>query len=257
MKITIDTRDIERMRKGLAQFSDRRFDSGLAEALNATARSIGDEWGGQLATRLDRPTVTTRQGSLVKRADVGRMVAEVRLKDALGAEGGKAPSEYLAPQEFGGDRTLKKFERALQARGSMPRGSKVVPGKYAKLDGFGNISRGQIVQVLNQLGSELSVGYRRVIGASVTKRAKSSARAGREYVAINKKVGRLSPGVYQRLHGDLLPVFFFVARTMYGRRLELREHGRRIAERELGTNVMRAMQKRMQTLLARGQGQPS
>lgn len=253
MNIDIDTRDIDRLRKGFGQFSDRRFQSGLAEALNRTARSIGDEWGGQLATRLDRPTATTRRGVLVKRADLGRMTAEIRLKDVIGGSGGKAPAEYLAPQEFGGQRTLKKFERALQARGAMPLGSKVVPGKYARLDGFGNVSRGQIVQVLNQLGADLSVGYKRVISASPAKQARAAARSGRQYVAIVKRTGRLSPGVYERKSGDLLPVFFYVTRATYGKRLELQGHGQRIAERDLGVNVMRAMQRRLQTLLAKGQ----
>ena len=254
MNIVIDTGDLAQLRQGLQQFSDRRFESGLAEALNKTARSIYDEWGGQLATRIDRPTQPTQRGAAISRADVGRLAAAVGLKDVLRGEQDAAPAEYLAPQEFGGDRKVKKFERALQAKGVMPPGSKVVPGKYAKIDGYGNIARGQIVQVLNQLGDQLSKGYRRVISVNAAKRARAASRAGRVYVAVPTKTGGLAAGIYERVGANLLPVFFFVARTRYGQRLALREHGLSIANRDLAINVQAAMQRRAETLMARGTG---
>ena len=195
MNIVIDTGDLAQLRQGLQQFSDRRFQSGLSEALNKTARAIYDEWGGQLATRIDRPTQPTRLGPSISRADVGRLAAAVGLKDMIRGQSEGAPSEYLAPQEYGGDRKVKKFERALQAQGVMPVGSKVVPGKYAMLDGYGNISKAQIVQVLNQLSDQLSKGYRRVISVNAAKRATAASRAGRVYVADreNRRVQIFSP----------------------------------------------------------------
>lgn len=255
MRISIDTTEIEALAVGLRGFSDRRLQSGIAEALNKTARAVADEWAGQMALRIDRPTSLTRRAVLVKRADVGALKAEVMIKDRL-EQSGLPPSEYLAPHEFGGDRSVKKFERALQSRGAMPSRSKVVPGEYAKLDGYGNISRGQIVQVLNQLGvgAGLSVGYKRVIGATAAVRARSAARAGRKYVALPQERGALAAGIYERQGEKLLPVFFFVTRTHYRKRLALMEHGQRIVQRELESQVWRAIDKRWQSLQARGGG---
>jgi alkylated DNA nucleotide flippase Atl1 len=250
MIISIDTRDIERLRLAFAQFSDRRFQSALAAGVNETAAAVRDEWAGQLQMRLDRPTVVTRKATRVDLADVGALVATVRLDSQLQSD--VQPAEYLATQEFGGDRRAKKFERALQASGAMPAGQKVVPGKHAKLDGFGNISRAQIVQVLNQLGAQLSVGYQRVIGATAGKRAKSAKRAGRVYVAVPRQFGKLEPGIYQRTDDAMLPVFFFVSRMRYGKRLRLMDHAQSVARRELPSRILGAIERRLQSLLRRG-----
>lgn len=253
MNITIDTREIEQLAKRVAGFSDRRFQSGLADALNKTARSVADEWAGQMRTKIDRPTSLTQRSVITTRADVGRLTAQISLRDAMPGPG-LPPDVYLAPQEFGGDRRIKKFEQALQSRGAMPRGHKVVPGKYATLDGYGNISRGQIVAVLNQLGAELSVGYRKVISASAAKRATAAARSGRVYLPLLKDRGKLAAGIYEKNQGRLLPVFFFVSRTRYGKRLALQEHGQVIVQRELAPQVMRAIERRLESLLRRQSG---
>lgn len=253
MRFTIDTSSLDNLRRGLANFSDRRFQSGLAEALNNTARAVRDEWGGQLYTRIDRPTQLTR--SAVKsreKADVGRLRAVVGLNDD--ASIATPPSEYLTTLETGGDRAVKKFERALQAKGSMPAGAKAVPAQYAARDAFGNIRRQQIVQILNQLGDNLSVGYQRVIGRTAAKRALAVKRAGRVYVAVPRQQGKLAPGVYERKGKALLPVLFYVSRTRYRKVLELEERAVRVVQRELPVQVSLAMEKRLQSLLRRAGG---
>jgi hypothetical protein len=252
MNITIT--GIAELRETLASFSDRRFESALAEAINETGKAVRDEWGGQLHTRIDRPTALTKGAAVLRRADVGRLVAEVEIRDSIKGSDALPPSVYLEPHEFGGDRQTKKFERALVAKGSMPAGHKAVPGQYAQLDAFGNVSRRQIVQVLNQLGADLSVGYKRVISANQAKRDKSAARAGRTYVAIPRAVGTLEAGIYQRQGRALLPVFFFVARTIYGRRLQLQDHAARMVPKVLPVALQRAIDRRITSLLRRSGG---
>ena len=249
MELRIDASDLVRLRGRLEQFSDRRWQSGLAAALTGAAFAIRGEWGGQIVTRLDRPTQLSRGAVRVDRADVGRLQAVVRLNGQAQAD--VQPAEYLATQEAGGDRRQKKFERALQASGAMPAGHKVVPGKGARLDQFGNIARGQIVQVLNQLGANLSVGYRQVIGRTAAKRAASADRAGRKYVAVPVARGGLKPGIYERTGRGMVPVFWFVRGTRYGKRLRLLEHARVVATRELPARIDAEMTRRMRSLIAR------
>lgn len=248
----IEVTGVAELRDALASFSDRRFQSALAEAINETGKAVRDEWGGQLHTRIDRPTALTRGATVMRRADVGRLVAEVEMRDSIRGSDALPPSAYLEPHEFGGDRQTKKFERALQARGAMPNGHRVVPGKYAKLDSFGNISRGQIVQVLNQLGASLSVGYQQVISRNQDKRKRSAAKAGRVYVPVPRAVGKLEAGVYERVGRTLRPVFFYVARTKYGRRLSLLDHAAVVVPKVLMASLERAIQERWESLHRRG-----
>lgn len=252
MRITIDAGDLARIRRDFSQFSDRRFESAVAEALNGVAFSVRRAWVQDLGASLERPTGLTRRSPLVERADVGRLTAVVYIDPKAPGGDGIPPEEYVGTQETGSaDRRLKKFERALQSSGAMPSGHKVVPGKHARLDGYGNISRGQIVQVLNQLGGALSAGYQRVIGRTQGKRKASAARAGRSYVAIPQPQGGLQPGIYQRVDRLLLPVFFFAPRTQYRRRLHLEAGADRVVSAELTPRLERALARRLATLEAR------
>lgn len=254
MRYEFDTRQLDELRQRFQQFSDTRFQSGLAAAVNETAFAVRDVWGGQIVTRLDRPTRLSSRAPQVVRADVGRLVAEIRLSDSVpGDPGGVAPSEYLATQARGAaDRRVKKFERALQSAGAMPAGWKVVPGRYAQRDAWGNISRHQIIEVLNQLGQDLSPGYQKVISRNAAKRAASAARAGRVYVAIPRRQGQLEAGVYYRdRRGNLLPVFFFVSRTRYAARLPLDGAAGKTVAQLLPAAINKAMAARLRTFTAK------
>ena len=252
MQIAVDTSDLVRLANSVKSFSGRRVESVIALALNRTAREIKDEWGGQLYTKIDRPTALTRGAAILgQRADIGRLSTSIALRDSV--ERGDPPSQYLLPQERGGGRELKQFERALIARGLMPAGARSVPGNYAELDQYGNVSRRQIVQVLNQIagGGRLSVGYRKVVSASAARRAKAAARAGRVYVALPVPNGGLKAGIYERKGGAMLPVFFYARSVRYGKRLALMEHGLAIARVRLQTNMDRAVSESLQRLLSK------
>ena len=252
MKLTIDTSALQQLASDLTGFSDRRLRAGLATALTRTARQIEDNWRGQLGGRFDRPTSLTVNAAVVQTASAEKLTAVVMLKDQA-RDRGLAPAEYLAPQEAGGARGIKKFERALQSQGSMPAGWRAVPAKYAQLDSYGNVSRSQIVQVLAQLGSAYSPGYQRVISKSAAKRTATALRRGREYVAIVKraKVGALAPGVYQRSGKDLLPVFIYVSRVAYTKRLALMTEGLAVARSQIGAQVKLALDEQFARLVAK------
>jgi hypothetical protein len=251
MRITIDTSELRTITQRL-QFSERRTRAVTATVLTRVARQIETDWRGQFEQRLDRATPLTKRGTVVQQATAATLQAVVKLRDSSTA-GSAVPSEYLAPQEFGGPRDLKKFERALQAQGSMPRGYRVVPAGGAKLDAYGNISRGQIVQVIAQLGRDFSPGYARVIGKTAAKRLAAAKRTGREYVAIlNNDRSRLEPGVYQRKGRGLVRVFAYVSNVSYRTRLRLVPDGLALARQQLPAQTRRAVGESLQRLLARG-----
>ena len=159
----------------------------------------------------------------------------------------------LRPLEVGGTRGQKRFESALIAAGAMPAGSKAVPGPACKIDSFGNPSRQQLVQVLNQLGAQLSPGYQRVIARSAAKRQRSATRSQRVYVAVPRAAKGLKPGVYERVgQRGLLAVFYFVTRVQYARRLDLMTDGVAYINRTLQQQLDRAIRESAGRLAARG-----
>lgn len=252
MKITVEIQGLKEVQGQLAGFSDRRLNAALATGLTRAAGVLAGDWRAQIGAKLDRPTPLTQRSVLVKRAEAASLQAEVLVRDQARA-GAVTPAEYLGTQESGGSRGLRKFERALIAQGSMPAGHKVVPGKYAKLDGFGNVSRGQIVQVIAQLGAQYSPGYQRVISKSAAKRAESAIRRGRNYVAllVRDDKGR-APGVYEIGKYGLRPVFFYVRSVAYQRRLDLLGQAGSRAPGEVRRQVERAIAEHAARLAAKG-----
>lgn len=227
MKVDIKIDGLADLKNMLSGFSDRRVRAVGAEASTGMVREIEQGWSRRLADRIDRPTPGTMKAIGVKKATARDSVAEVFIKDR-GQPGRLTPEQWLSHHEYGGDRLIRKFEQSLIRQGAMPSGCKVVPGAGAKLDAYGNISRGQIVQVLTQLGTQLSPGYQRVISKSVARRLAAAKRHGREYVAVARLEGRkgrpfyrLRPGVYERRGRELVPVFLYVSVLTYRKRLGL------------------------------------
>jgi len=249
--VEIRVEGLDALKAQLQGFSDRRFRAAVATALTRTAGAVRQQWRQDLQADIDRPTPLTRNAAISMPANAGKLQAEVFLREQL-AGGGVAPAEYIGTQERGGDRRLKRFEQALVASGAMPAGMRAVPGRGARLDSFGNVSRAQIVQVLNQLGAKLSVGYQQVISRSAAKRAASAARAGRQYVAIPQDRNGLPAGIYARTGRGLDAVFFYARNVRYPRRTRLLEAGQRVAGARLNAELQRAIGEHMARLAKRG-----
>jgi hypothetical protein len=162
----------------------------------------------------DRPNPFTRNAFYVKPATREHPEAVVGIKDDVTA--GRGPVHWFDPEIRGGRRELQGFERAIRSLGVMDGTQFMVPGRYARLDQYGNISRGQIVQILSQLrafaGAETvsrnlvrrdgrgENDDRRLTRAEAArKRAAAFRRSGGQYFAVGPAPrGGLKPGIYQR-----------------------------------------------------------
>lgn len=236
----------------LQGFSARRLNAALATALTRTAREIEGEWRGDIFAHIDRPTRFTLNAVVVRPATAAAVQAEVLIRDQAARPGAPAPVDWMAPNEVGGPRYVKKFERALIAQGALPAGMKVVPGPYAQLDEFGNISRAQITAVIAQLGTQFSPGYARTISPRLSKRLASARRHGREYVALTQARGKLKPGVYQRQGHDLLLVFAYVSRVTYRQVTHFGAEGLKVGTAQAALQVERALGEHIARLQAAG-----
>jgi hypothetical protein len=255
----------------LSRFSERRANAALATALTRTVLHLREVERAEAVRTLDRPTPYTLRGIQAKTASASDLAAEVRIAGPGEFDvPGTPPVRYLWWQvEGGAGRQLKRFERALQAAGLMPPGWYAVPGAGARLDQYGNISPGQLVQIMSQLRAGTERGSLRHMARGDDRRAVSSrrramGRAGGEFVAIPKQQGKLKPGVYllegkdfgARLgfgrNGRLRPVLVFVRAVAYARRYDFRNVAASTANDRLPIEIDRALTENLQRLSDRG-----
>jgi len=251
--LEVKVKGLEELRREFSEFSDRRFAAAVATALTRTGRDVAGQWREELAGRVDRPTALTAKAPKSTMATARNLVSVVSMRDQVIA--GTPPSQYLQPLEFGGGREHKKFERALIAQGSMPANTYAIPTDNAERDGYGNVRRQVLVQILTQLaGGSVREGYRRVISASAAKRAQSAIKSGKQFVAVLEQTGKLYPGIYARTGGgnELRMVFSYERRTFYKRQLSLMDRAVSSGQARMEVNMRVAFNESLGRLRSRG-----
>lgn len=169
----------------------------------------------ELPKVFDRPTPWTMNSLFVRPATFATPVAEIMIKDF--APKGTPAVKYLAPGVYGGARRIKRFERALQYAGAMPRGWFAVPTKDVKLDVYGNPPGPLITRILSVVKASPD--------AMQNQTKKSRGRAKADYFVVTEKRGNLSPGIYERKrlgHGTGIRMLFFYTSSppQYQKRLD-------------------------------------
>lgn len=198
-----------------------------AKALTETARAIERAEQAEMRRVFDRPKEFTLRSLFVKPATARNLTATVGLKNFAGK--GTAAARYLYAQIHGGSRSLKRFERALQHAGVLPNGMYAVPGAAARLDAYGNISQGQIIQILSQLRAQRVAGYSSNMTAATKVRA--IRRAGGQFFVGRPGGGSLPLGVWQRRGFLVAPVLIFVKAPQYQQRFRFYEVAQRTVDR--------------------------
>ncbi len=176
----------------------------------------------------DRPTPWTLNSLYTAR--VAYMTSAVGIKsDSFGYKG-TAAGQYLKPQVYGGTRPQKRMEKWLKMYAGMPANLYVVPGRGARLDQYGNMSRGQLIQILSYLQAHPD-SY-----AWTTPRSLRRNKKPRKYFVVaggNAAERRLHPGVYwERGPRDIIPVLLFVRMPIYRKRFPFFEIGERVFKRD-------------------------
>jgi len=138
--------NIEQARSYLSNVQRKQLPFATSFALNKTAQKVKEAQQKEMRDVFDRPTPFTLNSIFIKSSNKSNLTATVGLKSF--ASKGNAAAKYLQAQIAGGERRLKGYEVALRSIGVLPEGYFTVPGEAAKMDLFGNIQRGQIVQIL-------------------------------------------------------------------------------------------------------------
>jgi hypothetical protein len=186
--------DMERERARLARVTRR--------VVNAAAYGALDDVRAEMNKVFDRPTPWVINGPYVVPARDGDQFNGTEARVAWREFGGKGvPAEkILNAQIEGGQRRLKKFERLI----GLPPNRVAVPGKWAPIDAYGNLSGPFIVQVLSDLRLFGETGYiaNRVSKRDAKRRPGARPRAARFFIIRPGSEDRqLPPGIYRNTRG--------------------------------------------------------
>lgn len=236
-----------------------------AKALTKTAQDIRNAERDEMRKVFDRPTPYTLNSLYLERATKRELVARVWFKD----DGSTRP-HYINPQVSGGDRVLKRFEQRLVRAGYMQPGERAVPGAGARLDAYGNVSKGQIVKILSQLKTANVLGD----FSDATNSKRSRAKRAKEAYFVSRGRGtafgggawkngeksqHLPRGVWVRrsfgaLGTAIKPVLLFVGRTSYKPRFKFFEVGEQVYRAKFNGHFTVALAEAGRTAIPKQQG---
>jgi hypothetical protein len=228
MKIKVDVRGIEATKAYLAGMG-KQVNFATAVALTRTAKQVEQKIQRDIPVKFDRPKPQTTKGTFVKKATKSNLEAVVGINDRVSA--------YLAPNIGSSGqvwRDRKRSEQMLSAAGILPEGHYTVPGAGARLDAYGNMSRGQIVQILSYFRTfgNTALNTKRLNATDKYRARIAKQRSDYFVVPVASRELGLFPGIWQRTGvNSIKPVLLFVGRPLYSAIYNLSEEAKREAQR--------------------------
>jgi len=230
MQLSIKS-DLNSLTKKLTNLEKKQIPFATAKALTETGKLIKKAEIEEMKSVFDRPTKFTLNSLFLKRATKKNQEVTVWLKDW--AHKGTPASKYLTPQISGGGRKLKGFEVLLNKRGILPNGYYTVPGKRAKLDRFGNISKGQLNQILSYTRSQRD-------NAQNTKSETGRRSTKAKFIVFEPRDG-MPGGLWSMKYKGLQPVLIFVKRPKFRKRLKYHKVAKRVRDKHFNKEFDKAL----------------
>jgi len=228
------------------------------EALNRSALWAATDVGREMRKVFDRPVPFTLRSLRVFYASTRNLQATLWFRQ----RSHDADKLWARPQIFGGNRDIKPMEERLQRAGILPRGWYVVPGAAAPLDGYGNISRGEVSRILNVLGTFREAGYNKANAKTTDRLRKGNVKKGVYGFVywVNpvgaRKAKHLLPGIYRRVQtgfgSSLKPMMIFVNGARYKSRLAFYDVVQKSLDKHFPIEFDKAMRSVLQTGSASG-----
>lgn len=252
--------DLEEVVSKWARIAGDQMPYATAVALTRTAKAAKEEIERQLPSLIDRPTPYTMRGFRLYPATKNKLLAEVDFRSAFGR--GTSARDYLAPLVYGGERKLKAFERSLERTGLVPSGYAALPGDAAKLDAYGNMSRGQIIQILSYFKAFGEQGYRANITdkrkRSMAQGSKQTGGRGVSYFIGRPAGGRMPLGVWQKTSfgsssSAIKPIIIFVSKPTYRQQLDVPGIAKRVITERFAMELRRSVAEAKRTAIPRSQ----
>ena len=220
---------------------EKQIPFATALALTRTAQIAKREIEKEMSSVFDRPTRWTLNSLRLFPAKKDKLEARVWMKNE--ADKSSPATRWLNPEIEGGPRQDKASERNLRNRGILPAGKYIAPGKGAKLDRFGNLTKGTITKALSGVGGFSETGFS--ANATGSKRSRRKGNAKRYFVI---RRGKTPIGIAERTSKTQMHVLLaFVGRPSYKRRLDFYGVGDKVVRQHLADEYRKAMEKAMRT----------
>lgn len=238
MKISVDVKGLDVTKAMLRGLKQNKIDVATVAALNDAAYLASKDSAREMARVFDKPTPWVLGGVRYVKASKDKAESSVDF-DKWGNKTNVTVEKVLAANIYAGSRKNKRHEVALNRAGILPAGMGIVTGDAAKLDQYGNMTGGQIVQIVAWFKAFGEQGYKANIndkGRARIGRDKKSGQRGFAYFALQQKRGKLLPGVYQRTQtafgSAIKPVMIFVRMPVYKKRFDFYGVAERSARKE-------------------------
>ncbi|PRB80516.1 hypothetical protein [Pseudomonas sp. MYb185] len=228
MRASLNTFGMDDAVESLQQLKGNAPTHALVQVLNNMATDAIAPLQAEAASVFDRPTPFTLNAFRIDYAKPSSLEAAVSVKDEKsGSSKGQAPEAWFEPQVYGGERQLKASEKWLRQAGILPAGLYAVPGPGARLDAYGNMSRGHIQQLLSGLKAFDLSGSDHNATDSKRSQAKGHARA---FFVLRR--GKRALGIAERRGKTMQLVLIFVREPNYAPRFDFHKVVRQIAEND-------------------------
>ncbi|MHB0925865.1 MAG: phage tail protein [Gallionellaceae bacterium] len=254
--LTVKIEGLEELKRKLNDIGKKQVPFAAKTAINKVAAQTVRDVADEMKSKFDRPTRTTLKSMRVKEfADKRNLTAEVWLKDIpMGGNNPLSMAEMIGHQFSGGRRIHKNYERVLISKNYMKSDEFTVPAAGARINAYGNISQGQIVQILSQIGIKRAGSDSSPTNSPRSKR--NVAKAGAMFWSygvgsfppraftgrVNKidwetgkyrgKTQWLPKGVWARTPGGVIPVLLVIKAPTYSRRIVLEQITRKAMDRD-------------------------
>lgn len=260
---------VEGMSKTRAMLSgvEKQVRHAQVVALNRAAFAGAQAVKKEISSRFDRPTPWVVGGvRYTKATKSARLVGGIAIGSASvmtstidleqwGNKQGVSVERILDAEIKGGQRRNKRHEAALQREGILPSGMYIVPGDAAVIDQYGNMSSGQIVQIISYFKAFGEQGYQANMSQrrrdSLARDKRKTGEKGFVYFVLHRRHGKLLPGIYQRFSfafgSAVKPVMIFVRKSAYKPRLDFYGVGERAAMKEFDEQFPIAFKQAMDT----------
>lgn len=222
----------------------------VVKALTRTGQAIKKAEEQEMRRVFDRPTPYTLRALFLQPATKASPSARVWLKDDRAGSGTPA-EKFLGPSIEGGVRSRRASERYLEKLLVVPPGWFIVPGREARMDGYGNWAVGEIRQVLSYFNAAtLTSGSSQNITPEGRRKLRKGTKRKRgiEYFAVrptDAAAKHLQPGIYRKTFfafgGAIEPLAIFVRTTTYQKRFDFFGVAGRVARRQLPVELRRAL----------------
>lgn len=229
--------DIEKAIKKLNDIQKKQVPFASALALTKVGQLVKDAEYAQMKKAFDRPTNFTLNSLFLRRATKKSQEAVVWLRDW--APKGTPANKYLGPQIYSGSRSLKGFERLLNAKGVLPDGYYAIPSRKARKDAHGNLNKGLLNQILSYSGAQRD-------GAQNTKQGKKRQTKAK-FMLLDERDGK--PGGIWAITSDqrIYPVLIFVRAPSYKRRFDFYRVAARTYRQHMAYEFDKALAQAMRT----------